>query len=438
MLSDRKLNFWRRSEGATTVLFSLSLIPIIAVTGVSVDLGSVYLARTQLQEAIDAAALASARNLQTTKDVNVASALATSMFAAAAPKSYSSRITDLIVDGVKGEVSMTATTTVPMSMMRVLSSSNSQIDISASAQAVSQQGGLGKNLEVSLMLDVTSSMTSGSGTSGMTKLQAMQAAAKNVINTVVKDSQTPHKSRVALVPFSAAVNVGSYFQAVTNAAPNGSWKSVVERTGASAFTDDAPKAGTFFPSYEASHSGALSPSSTISRLERNRTTNIPTTSILVPLSSNKAALSQAIDQFSANGTTAGHIGTAWAWYTLSPKWSSIFSGASAPAPYDKDTVKVAILMSDFDYNVYYKSANGDMNTQAAALCANMKAAGVVVYTIGFQVESTKPHAVDLFNTCATDPSKALPAQTGADMIVAFQTIANTVLDSVSSPIRLAR
>ncbi len=43
----------------------------------------------------------------------------------------------------------------------------------------------------------------------------MIAAAKDLIDIVVWDDQSKYTSRVALAPFSAAVNVGDYFTAIT-------------------------------------------------------------------------------------------------------------------------------------------------------------------------------------------------------------------------------
>ena len=44
-------------------------------------------------------------------------------------------------------------------------------------------------------------------------------------------------------------------------------------------------------------------------------------------------------------------------------------------------MKAVVLMTDGEYNTQY-SVN-DSKVQALALCANMKAAGVTVYTVGF-------------------------------------------------------
>ena len=93
------------------------------------------------------------------------------------------------------------------------------------------------------------------------------------------------------------------------------------------------------------------------------------TNTIQPLSSSTTGLKADIDALTSNGTTAAHLGLAWAWYMLSPKWNTVFSGANAPTAYDTDkTYKAIVILSDFDFNSYYESANGTANAQFEALC----------------------------------------------------------------------
>jgi len=86
-----------------------------------------------------------------------------------------------------------------------------------------------------------------------------------------------------------------------------------------------------------------------------------------PLSDDKDALKRRIDKLTTAGSTAGHLGTAWAWYLLSPKWNSVLSQAfpsAKPAGAYSDLTtknakgapklrKIAVLMTDGDYNINY-------------------------------------------------------------------------------------
>ena len=93
-------------------------------------------------------------------------------------------------------------------------------------------------------------------------------------------------------------------------------------------------------------------------------------------------------------------------------------------------------MSDFEFNSYYQSGNGNSAVQAAALCANMKTAGITIYTIGFQVNANDSTAKGLAENCASEPVNRLTASNGTQMIAAFNTIATTVVEKASGATKL--
>lgn len=428
--------FWRDTRGATAVVFSMSLVPVAGAVGMSVDFARANKTRGDLQAATDAAALAGAIAYKASPDATAAQLVASNTFAAAIG-SKPATITQNAMNSVTGKMTFAVRASQTNYFLGILSPSNASSAITARAEVTSSApatAGLGMNLEVSLMLDVTVSMAQNSGTPNLTKLAAMQQAANSLINTVVQTTQTPFKSRVALVPFSSAVNVGTRFRAINGSSPTGSWTSVVERAGAYAFAEDAPSAVSYFPSFRTKRSSALG---SAGQYTRNLSSNVPGNAIVTPLSSSKTTLTNAINAYTTAGSTAGHLGTAFAWYTLSPAWSSIWGASNAPDPYDAETtLKVAVLMSDFDFNTYYQSGNGSSAAQTAALCTNMKAAGVVVYTIGFQVDTNDSTAYNLYRNCASAPENRIAAANGAQMIAAFNTIATTVLARASGESRL--
>ncbi|MBX9925021.1 MAG: pilus assembly protein, partial [Hyphomicrobiaceae bacterium] len=220
----------------------------------------------------------------------------------------------------------------------------------------------GTSLEVSLMLDITGSMGSSAG-NGKTKLQTMKDAAKKLIDIVVWDDQSKYTSKVALVPFAEAVNLGNTRAASArlataptqttvrnmNSSGTTTWRRtpncVVERTGTNAFTDVAYTAAGITPNYTTSGS-------------------CTTLGQLMPLDSDRNALKATIDAFTASGATAGQIGTAWAWYTLAPNFNPLWGNAKHNArPYSDINLKnekgrqvlnkIAVLMTDGEYNTQY-------------------------------------------------------------------------------------
>lgn len=204
---------------------------------------------------------------------------------------------------------------------------------------------------------------------------------------------------------------------------------VSERTGAQAYTDAAPNAsarvGRNYPS-----SGNPCPTATV-----------------LPLSSNKSTLKTLISGLSVAGSTGGHIGIAWGWYAVSPNFNSLWSSSPAGPYAPEDTLKAVIIMTDGEFNTPYhtgviaqnagfgsggaydkinqNSTNGDPFAQGEALCDAMKAAGVIVYTVGFQI-SAGGNAAALLADCATSPQHAHLPSSGSDLSEAFAAIGRDI------------
>jgi hypothetical protein len=166
---------------------------------------------------------------------------------------------------------------------------------------------------------------------------------------------------------------------------------------------------------------------------------------ILPLTSDRDALHDEINSFAAGGGTAGQIGIAWGWYMLSPNFGYLWPGEGEAADYDEeDLAKVAIIMTDGAFNTtYYKgviardsgsgsgssnykinhdSANGSSSSQALSLCTAMKAAGIEVYAIGFDIAS-EAGAEEMLTSCATDPSHLYLPEDGTALKDAFHAIA---------------
>jgi Flp pilus assembly protein TadG len=420
-LAALRSRFSRNEEGSVAMVFGLMAVPCVMLIGFAVDFSRLLAVHQQTQGMLDNAALAGAKATQgaTGNLDTIAQAAASSFWSAhkdqiknaiptAASVTYSS-------NGAKTELTWTVTQWVQTPFLHAgslisnkaaeggapsgCSSSGWQCQkVQIKSTSLVQAGGNNKdtNVETSLMLDITGSMAGQ-------KLTDLKLAAKDLIDIVVWNDQSKVKSRVALSPFSSKVNLGSaYVTAVSGAST--SRACVTERTGADAYTDEAPAAGRWIPSASCSGSD-------------------PTSSeAIIPLSTNKTALKARVDSLTDGGATAGHLGTAWAWYALSPKWNTIWPTASQGEGYDKISTgklrKIAVLMTDGDYNTQYSPT--DSQTQASQLCTNMKATGIEVYTIGFQVSNA---AKTFLQGCATDTSHYYDATTGDALRMAFRDIA---------------
>ena len=414
--------FGADAAGNMGIMFAGCIVFTCAAIGLSLDVGRAIDARTKLQASLDSAVLAGGREFQISGSAGDAEGAADRYFAAAFGDAVPSVLIVNEVSVAASSIELEATAAVPATFMKILGVD--AITIGAAATAMLDQAGSDKDLEVSMMLDITGSMAGS-------KIEDLKAAAKDLVNIVIQEDQSNRTTRVALVPFSEGVRPGTYLTAARGtpdtylqfedvSGNDRTWRlsnCVSERTGDNAFTDASPAAG--------GHVGAIYSS--------NGSCKPGNANSIMPLSTDVTALESKIDGFIAQGGTAGHLGTAWAWYTLSPNWNDVWSGDGDAAPYDPGmTLKVAVLMTDGEYNTQYyegvktttigvDSPNGSANAQAAALCEGMKDAGITVYTIGFELEDAT--AIDMLEDCATDPSHAFVASDGTELRLAFREIA---------------
>jgi Flp pilus assembly protein TadG len=450
-------------SGQVAMLFGLMAIVLFLLVGGAVDLGRWVHARTQTIAAIDAAVLAGGRALQVNASDRDGALEAAQKYYAANVETRlalkSDSISFEVEDTANGTiVTATGSAAIETPFLKLANISELPLINESGAEFSEAKLAAGanakQNFEISMMLDVTGSMCDNNRSPCTTgrKIDAMKTAAKDLVNIVVWDDQSEFTSRVAIVPFSTSVRLPASAIELARGKVDGSPESagnprlsirkssrgdtyyynvteycVVERAGSSAYKDDAPGANNFVLPLRAS----------VSRSKRRDYGSCPLTSAaeLLPLSSDKTVLAEKIEGLKADGGTAGQVGTAWAWYTLSPNWGSLWAQSSRPVAYGTEaTQKIAILMTDGDYNTQYTSdgiqtgedgagstaANGSSVSQAKSLCDGMKGAGITVYTVGFEVGKSAKATLDY---CATDPTKSFDAKNEEELKQAFRTIA---------------
>ncbi len=328
--------------------------------------------------------------------------------------------------------------------------------------------------ELSLMLDITGSMCDSAPdlddapcTKGV-KLTAMKTAASDLVKSMLATDELKTRVRVAVVPFSDGVRlpalpklvaaglsptVQTFSEAYKSCDKYGNCPTkynyyyyhptdcVTERMmGDHKYDDTAPGPGNYVTNFMRRGTSLLDSTP----VEFGCT--LGTSSVIMPLTSNKDALLTTISGLAAKGGTAGHLGTAWAWYTLSPNWKNVWAGSTDdPAAYtdknDKSLRKIAILMTDGDYNNEFSSGgyrtgswafskidnsktNGSSSEQAQKLCTGMKKENIEVYTVGYEVSTA---AAAFLATCATDAAHAFKADSATELQAVFQGIGQRVM-----------
>ncbi len=398
--------FAKDQNGTFAILFSFLLFVFCILLGLAIDGGRAILTHSEMAKALDSATLAATRALMTgnPSDTEVAT-LATNYF----EKNIENHLglgakhdaLDVIIDRVNKTVTIRVDARIRGTFAAIASEKFKKIKISLESQATYSVN----DIELGLVLDTTGSMGWPSK-SGKAKIDELKAAASQMFDILLPDGGAPGDTRIGIAPFAAAVNAGAFANAVSHGASKDD--CLVERIGTDAHTDADP-----LPNNEQLE--------VIGKKKGNY--SCPNGTVL-PLTNDKDVLKAQINGLGANGSTAGHLGTAWGWYLVSPKWNDVWAGAGVAKAYGaKNNVKSIVVMTDGAYNTQYNGAQSSQ--QAVDLCKNAKAEGIVVYTIGF---TTLPAEEVTLNACASiDPDTGKPAfyhaDNGADLSAAFADIA---------------
>ncbi|HEY0271374.1 MAG TPA: pilus assembly protein [Sphingomonas sp.] len=212
--------FWqllREDAGNVLMLTAALLIPLTALIGSGIDLGRIYVARQRMQVACDAASLAGRRAVSAGATATAVQAEATKFFNYNFPQQSYGTATftpdaKVSTDSTQ-TVTVTANTTLPMSVMTIFGFTTQPISVTCNA---SQNY---VNTDVVLVLDTTGSMADKAvSTDTETKIQGLRDAVMAFYNTMApvqaQLSAAGMRMRIGIVPYSSAVNVGGIVQAV--------------------------------------------------------------------------------------------------------------------------------------------------------------------------------------------------------------------------------
>jgi len=393
--------FLRDNRGGILPMFAFTALPLMAGVGVAVDYSRANATKAQFQAALDSTALMlsknaanlSAADLQTqaTKYFN---ALFTSTQAqnVAVTTSYS---------GTGGsKVLLNGSATLPTNFLGLLG--YSQLPINASATATWGN----TRLRVALVLDNTGSMAQDN------KMTALQAAAHGLLSQLQAAATNPEDVYVSIVPFNKDVNFGSSNYAASWLrwdlweAVNGSCSNSRYGSSQSRCTNNG---GTWTPDDHSTWNGCLT-----DRDQNYDTTNdapvagatlYPTEQYsscpasLMGLSNDWTALSNKIDAMTPVGNTNQAIGLQMGWQSLTQ------SPFTIPA-FDPDYQysQVVILLTDgLNTEDRWYSSQSSIDKRQEKTCANVKAAGITVYTV--QVNTGGDPTSTLLQNCASDSNK---------------------------------
>jgi Mg-chelatase subunit ChlD len=436
------------------LIFGILSIAILGIAGVGLDSARGYSVRTSLQTALDAAMLAAAP-LSSDPEADLSGTAHRFILANWRDKLG---VTDVRIeirrDG-EGRLSGSASTLVPTTLTQLLGFDGLPVQVEAHIAAGS------RDIEAVLVVDNTGSMAGA-------KLDALKSSARELVDAVFSGRNADRHARIGIVPFGQYVNVGM-------ANRNRPWMSVepdrsiprqwcrdeapvigqsncrmVSYTG---YNDGIPFTGQYETcdyQYGASqyictpwtetytwYGCAGSREYPLSTRDESYSTPIPGVmnagcpSPITPLTNDKSTLLSRIDDFVATGDTFIPSGLIWGWRVL-----------SKDAPFDEahdynEVVngnpirKIMILMTDGANTLSATPpTNGgndvtETNARTLELCGNVKAKGIELYTITFEI--TDNAIKDIMRTCASATNKFFDAANGGQLQIAFRDIARDML-----------
>lgn len=421
-------------QGVAAVVFVLALVPITAAAGAAIDISRAYLVKHRLGIAIDAAGLAVGAS--TGKSEAELNRILNDYFKANYPADELGVPATPVMVIDESIIKISATAKVETTLMRVVKIS--EIEVEASTEIIRET----KGLDVVLVLDNTGSM-SGS------KLRSLKTASRQFVEILFGDNNEADQLLIGIVPFAGTVNVGTaqtFQNNFIDPNPDDSafspdhWRGCVEARPAPHDQQDTNQVtGGKWKKY-------LWPDNSRNRWyylhsslynHQSYGPNKQCTIELLPLTNQKQAALNKIDDMVANGLTHINLGAVWGWRVLSPTSPYVEGHAYNDPDYNKaivimtdgtntspsgDTYTGYGFLSDGNLGTTSSSsaARNELDSRLLTICTNIKAQGVLVYTITFQVSSSSTR--DLMRSCATDHGKYFNSPSNAELEKTFQAI----------------
>jgi Flp pilus assembly protein TadG len=470
-----------RAEGGTVMfVFAAVLLPLMALVGGAIDYGRMQRAKGQLEAAADAAVLAAQMQYSLDKSVDysriVADYIAKNMSSDDKKLDIINPAVETVTMSDDGEMVVRIGGSVRMTFLTLLGLDSFHIGVESAAKVG------GSAIEVALVLDNTGSMLGS-------KIEALKAAAKDLVNAVMV-KENDEKVKVALVPFAAQVNIGLDnrnepgldIPANYSVTPSGTtcWNTYPNSTQSctpSTVTGTCWNDGSSYsceqtewtctgdpgdPVEECSNystqyyswygcMGSRAPALAVTD-EDYGTQGVPgimstwndcSVAPLIRLTNNKGTIISGIEAMNASGYTYIPGGLSWGWRVLSPQ--APFSDGVAYS--NKGVRKVIVLMTDgantrsavkVDDNSTQHHASSDVyfhtgwdvgvaNNVTTAVCDNIKAAGMMLYTVSFDVAGD-PGIQELLQSCAGNGGKYFNADDNVELADAFRQIGLALLN----------
>jgi Flp pilus assembly protein TadG len=447
-----------REESGTMLIFGLTIFMMVLVaTGMAIDFMRHENMRARLQATLDRAILAAADLDQTNDPQEVVE----DYFAKSGLTNYELNVQ---VDEGLNYRTVTADATSTVNSMFLNMVGIESMDAPAGGAAEERIN----NVEVSLVLDISGSMESND------KIENMQSAANEFVDTLITPD-TADLISISVVPYTGQTNAGEKLFNTLNVDQVHDYSYCVEFDD-SDFTTVPLNFGKVYEQaqhyeYSSSYYGSWA-----NYEIQNPWCSDKSSEEIQPFQNDAVSLKSTINSYEPRTATGIHYAMKWAAALLDPTMRSTVTSLISdgdvdgafegrPAEYDdEETVKVIVLMTDgmnvnqyrvkswaynstseyrhwakyslFYYlnnyvrysnhnNYYYQKYNsGVADDRLADVCEASREAGIVVFSIGFEINSNA-YASSVMSNCATSDSHFYAVE-GVEISDAFGAIARTI------------
>src|SRR3954452_22207735 len=351
--------FAKDSSGATAIFFGLSILPVMGFAGSAIDYGRSIAARTEMQKAVDATALALVRDSANLNEGQLKKRGEDLV------RSFLKQVPNLATDEVTVRrdaktIRVAAAGKVQAAFMAIAGFGQ----IAIHSEAESAWGA--EKIELALVLDNTGSMAQRN------KMPELKKATYDLLDRLNRSAADDSAIKVSIVPFDTNVRLDA------NAYRYASWLRFDHPTdranwkGYVADRDQPYDTGAL----AASAAASLYPASTSSDTDLARV--LPLTSVRTGYD----ALKGRVAEMQPKGCTNITIGASWGLATLQNQ--DPMPGASASSNVEK--IMVVLTDGDNTKNRWVSSPDCGgrdkaslIDSRSEAACASVKAAGIKLY-----------------------------------------------------------
>lgn len=422
--------FAKNESGAVAYTAAIMMLPLIAITGIGADYSRAWLARSQIQGALDSTVLMLTREAPK-KTAAELQALAGPYFKAVLSAQPGLSVSGVTVTKTDTTVSATTSAVVPTlfgpayaALERIAGGGapamNSwTVDVATTAAYATRK------IELAMVLDNTGSMASSN------KIGELKKASHTLLDILKDSAVQPDQVKVALVPYTTRVNL-------TGADKNADWLTptptgTFEKNDAKydKVANRAAWDGCVADRDKGYNASAKAFSIAIDESKYPMIKCADGLARAMPLTSDFKALHTRIDEMKASG---------WTNITLGAQWGYEFLSGAAPyseASGAKNVERFMILLTDGNNTVDRWTKKGQegthanelrMNTDTKAMCDAItergvaaKALNITLYTV-LVIDGNE----DLLKSCASAPDKFMKVKQASELESVFKKIANDI------------